>query len=160
MARNYMVVAKNWDRLVKLSNRKRVSEMTLECLSLREALRILSAGGPEVEAYQFTNQTCPSCGERMARTSVFYATCISCWDCKLYPNGLSISTGEAWMRAADRTEANFKKIGAPNIRANVILALLAQSNGCVVEEMRLQLTSGDSRTQRVALERLRQLAAR
>lgn len=88
MARNYMTLARGWQTLLDLSNRQRVADLQLDSLSVREALRLLSAGSPEVKEWQFLDQTCPSCGERLVVTSAFFATCSSCWNCRLYQNPL------------------------------------------------------------------------
>ena len=85
MARTYMTLARNWDQLMALSKRNRASDLALDSLSVREALRLLAAGGPETGEWIFLDKHCPSCGERLVVTSALYATCPSCFNCRLHP---------------------------------------------------------------------------
>ena len=128
MARRYMTIANGWDKILDLSKRTRVSDLPLDSLSVREALRILSAGGPEEFKPVYLDRTCPSCGERLVVTSKRYATCQACWNCKLY------SIVEHMPRHSYRTEGETNhstikslsaiRVLAPTDREQVILGIL------------------------------------
>lgn len=81
MARAYMLIARNWNKLV--AKRQRAADLDLDSLSMREALRLLAAGGPE-EDEVLADRFCPSCGSNLVQTSKLWATCPECWDCRLF----------------------------------------------------------------------------
>lgn len=89
-ARRYMRIARSWP---ELSKRARATDLKLEDLSMREAIRVLTSGeegdtppkeksGPSI----FVDMFCPSCGSQLVKTSSLYVTCAECWECRLYPN--------------------------------------------------------------------------
>ena len=97
MARNYMRIANGWESLLKLTaktKRKRVAVLgQLDSLSMREALRLLSAGGPEQEGgYWITDQRCPACGAFMVQTSALWCTCNHCMECRLHGHAIGHMT--------------------------------------------------------------------
>jgi hypothetical protein len=128
MARRYMTIANGWVKILDLSKRTRASELPLDSLSLREALRILSAGGPEEIKPEYLDRTCPSCGERLVVTSKRYATCPACWNCRLY----SIVEGmprHSYQTEGETNRSTIKSLGAlehldPIYREQVILGIL------------------------------------
>jgi predicted RNA-binding Zn-ribbon protein involved in translation (DUF1610 family) len=123
-ARNYMVLARNWDQLLDLSKQQRDGDLTLERLSVREALRILTAGGAEELTTEILYQTCPSCGERLIVTSKLYATCGNCWECRLYRYaGAPVLTRN---RSASAVIASFSKVQRPDNRALALAIILAE----------------------------------
>ena len=83
MARRYMTLARGWEQLVELSKGNR--GFVFDCLSAREALRLLSAGGYDDLPVEYTSQLCPSCHSPLVVSSKLYATCAHCWECRLYP---------------------------------------------------------------------------
>lgn len=99
-ARNYVTIARGWKRLTRTAgdgqfifaaNRQRVADLTLEHLSIREALRILAAEQVTIRKTNekttiFGDGKCPSCGEPLVKTSSQWQTCVECPDCKLYGN--------------------------------------------------------------------------
>ena len=49
-------------------------------------MRLLTGTKPCVEEQLYVDQTCPSCGSRLAVTSPLSVTCVACWNCRLFPN--------------------------------------------------------------------------
>jgi len=93
MARRYMTLANAWERILELA--KRNHGFVLDSISMREALRLLSAGGAETEP-EYLTTTCPSCGSRLVVTSVYWATCPNCFACRLYGIGQQATQGNRW----------------------------------------------------------------
>lgn len=79
-AQRYMLIASRWDELQELAGAKttRASFFTI-----RQALKILTTekSVPEMSPEA---KFCPSCGSQLAVTSKLWATCVNCWDCRLY----------------------------------------------------------------------------
>jgi hypothetical protein len=141
-----------------LAKRNRGSETALESLSVKEALRILTAGGPEeVDSWRFIEKTCPSCGEPLAMTSVLYATCVCCFDCRLHRHGFCPSAAERSLEIADRVESSFGKIEFPQVQADVIVSLLGKLDDGVMAEVKAILARG---AHGKAAEKIGSLAAR
>jgi len=131
MARRYMTIAKGWDVIANLShpgtNRTRASDFNIDSLSVREALRMLSAGGPEVLELQLLDQRCPACGERLMVTSKLYATCPACWDCRLYPYSHGAPRAPEGMSsesASGRARRLFRQTNDPHARAAMLAAMM------------------------------------
>jgi len=155
MARRYMTIANGWDKILDLSKRTRVSDLPLDSLSIREALRILSAGGPEELNPVYLDRTCPSCGERLVVTSARWATCPSCWNCKLYPHSseqvrMNLRGGNGALRTLEQIE--------PIRRAEIIATILANMDADTVKWLEHSLTTGKRTIDQAAAERIVSLA--
>lgn len=133
MARNYMTIAGNWLALVNLSKRQRASDLpqhasdlALDSMSMREALRILSAGGPESGEATFLDDHCPACGERLVVTSRRWATCPSCYDCRLHglPRGKPPRTFASTENHVQHAITSIGCILDPGDRATAMVRLL------------------------------------
>lgn len=101
-AQRYMLIAQRWERLVQSelgadTKTTRATDLSIEGLSIREALRILAGDAkqesPKVRDVFLQSRVCPSCGEHLAEIKPGICTCINCWDCKLYPT-VGGSTGD------------------------------------------------------------------
>jgi len=158
-ARNYMTLAKNWERIIELSNRKRASEMGLEHLSIRAALRLLTQ---DEGGWKYTNEFCPSCGERLVYTSRFFFTCPACWDCRLYrnPKAASMSGDGGPIQRGKRVREDFRRLSDPFERAEVAVAVLSMLDDAEVvpEVVRLLTEAKQTPTRRRAAEVLERLA--
>lgn len=75
----HMLIASKWDQLQEIAGAKttRASFFTI-----REALKILTGDRTPAEISEAIY--CKSCGAQLAITSRHWATCINCWDCRLY----------------------------------------------------------------------------
>lgn len=111
-ARRYITVAKGWAQLLALernSKRTRESVLAIDSLTVREALRLLSAGGPEKDGWLWaTSKPCPICGRYMVQTSPLWCTCEHCWDCRLHDHRVGAArsrqppTVQEYLRSANR----------------------------------------------------------
>ncbi len=142
---------------------QRASETPLDSLSMREALRLLSAGGPEQDAPLYIDKNCPSCGERLIVTSKFFATCPACWNCKLYPipgkTPYAIMRGmqqERHIKSADEATTCISKLPA-DIKGGAILRLLAYAEAPVRKWISENLGKGN--VGRLAALKIQSLAA-
>ena len=78
-AERYMLIARRWDDIQKAAGAKTTRA---SILTIREALRLLTTNQPvDVD---FHTQLCPNCRSEIVNTSQYWATCINCWDCRLY----------------------------------------------------------------------------
>jgi len=156
-ARNYMTLARNWDKIVELSNRKRASEMGLEHLSIRAALRLLTQ---EHGDWKYAQEFCPSCGERLVFTSRYFYTCPACWDCRLYPNpkAASMSGDQGGIQRGKRVRDDFRRLTDPYERAEVAVAVLSMLDmESEAEVARLLREAKQTPTRRRAAEVLEKL---
>ncbi len=80
-AQRYMQIASRWDELQTKAGAK---TSRASFLTIRMALEILSGAADNGER-RSEFRVCHSCGATLCKTSVRWQTCISCWDCKLYP---------------------------------------------------------------------------
>jgi len=165
--RNYMTLAGNWGRIVELSQRKRASDLGLESLSIRAALRLLSE---DSGFRKYTNALCPSCGERMVYTSTRYFTCAACWDCRLYENPkATVTAGNRWqpvppkgpIERGKRCRDDFRQLADPNEQAEVALSILSMlDDESGAEVARLLCQARLTPTRRRAAEVLAKLRGR
>jgi hypothetical protein len=156
-ARRYMTIANGWEAILDLSKRTRASDLPLDSLSVREALRMLSAGGPEDMQPQYLDKTCPSCGERLVISSKFFATCPACWNCRLYVIQPGTVAHGPRPRGAQGTLHAWHNIRDPNVKADVIVHLLAGLDAETVRWLKTAM-QGTRTVERTAGERLVELA--
>jgi hypothetical protein len=161
-ARNYMTLAKNWDKILHLSKSEPGSNLGLEHLSIKSALRLLTRDNAE---WKFADMVCPSCRERLVMTSRRWATCPSCWDCKLYGHSESAiyyGAEYAELTRAERVKEDFRRLVDPRKQAEALVAVLAmldEKDG-LAEAVRLLTKTRKNAQRRQATAVLARLAER
>lgn len=155
-ARSYMILARNWGKLMELSDRKRASELSLESLSIRAALRIMASDNQD---WIYGTQFCPACGERMIISSRWYETCPACWDCKLYRRRYMATSHDPYRPVANgnQIKKDFGRLVDPTHQADVLVSLLAALDESAVVELTRMLGSNRSERRRVAASVIEQL---
>jgi len=156
-ARNYMTLARNWSRIVELSQRNRGSDLGIESLSIKAALRLLTEDSGD---WKYADQFCPSCGERLVITSRYFHTCPACWSCRLYPNkkAASMSGDQGGIQRGKRCREDFRRLTDPFERAEVVVALLSMlDDEAAPEVIRLLIQAKRTPTRQRAAEVLEKL---